>query len=305
MKRRTVLPALIILLLHVAGCGGEVVRDDSSLPPDAIVMVDGKVLTGSHLEILLPAGEKTPFSASEKGAWVRQWVEIELLYGEAVRRGLDKDPRIRARLESFEREFLADHMTFIELRERIEVSEEEIAEYFADHRDQYIYEYRVSHIMVDSHEEGVRVQEMLEKRSFSWVANRHSVDPVARRGGDLGYLTKGNMIPAFETVVFDMKPGEVSDIVRSEFGYHIIKLVGTREAQVKVELDDVRERIMNQLVMRKRHVAYRELIDRLTERAEVEYFNGGYPGGTSPADTVSAEGATDTAAADTIETEGL
>ncbi len=118
--------------------------------------------------------------------------------------------------------------------------------------------------MVNSLEEALQVEEMLEKNSFTWVANRHSVDPVARRGGDLGYLTKGNMIPAFETVVFDMKPGEISDIVQSEFGYHIIKLVGTREAQVKVELDDVRERIMNQLVMARRNAAYRELIDRLS-----------------------------------------
>ena len=288
MNRRTVLFALLIPLLLAAGCGGEDVRDDTSLPPDAIVRVDGKVLTGSHLEILLPAGEKTPFSASEKGAWVRQWVEMELLYDEAVRRGLHNDPRIRARLESLEREYLADHLAFIELRERIEVSEEEIAEYFEDHRDQYINEYRVSHIMVNSLEEAEQVQELLVKKSFTWVANRHSVDPVARRGGDLGYLTKGNMIPAFETVVFDMKPGEVSDIVRSEFGYHIIRLVGTREAQVKVELADVRERIMNQLVMARRNAAYRELIDRLYETAEVEYFSGEYPGEIPPADTVAA-----------------
>jgi hypothetical protein len=304
MNMRTVLPALIIPLLLAVGCGGGDVRDDSSLPPDAIVTVDGKALTVSQLELLLPAGEKTPFSASEKAAWVSQWVEVELLYGEAVRRGLHNDPRIKARLESLEREFLADHLTFIELRERIEVSEEEIKEYFEDHRDQYIYEYRVSHIMVNSFEEAGQVQEMLKKNSFTWVANRHSVDPVARRGGDLGYLTKGNMIPAFETVVFDMMPGEVSGIVRSEFGYHIIQLVGMREAQVKVELDDVRERIMNQLVIRRRNAAYRELIDRLSERAEVEYFNGEYSGDTPPADTGSVEEAADTAAADTNRTEG-
>ena len=295
MNRRTVLPALLIPFLLVVGCGGDEVRDESSLPADAIVRVDGKVLTGSHLEILLPAGEKTPFSTSEKGAWVHQWVEMELLYGEAVRRGLHNDPRIKARLESLEREFLADHLVFIELRERIEVSEEEIEEYFEDHRDQYINEYRVSHIVVNSLEEAEQVMELLKTKSFTWVANRHSIDPVARRGGDLGYLTKGNMIPAFETVVFDMKPGEVSGIVQSEFGYHIIKLIGTREAQVKVELADVRERIMNQLVMSRRKRAYRELIDRLYETAEVEYLSDEYQGGVPSADT---------AAVDTTETEG-
>ena len=159
--------------------------------------------------------------------------------------------------------------------------------------------------MVNTYEEALQVQELMKTKSFTWVANRHSVDPVARRGGDLGYLTKGNMIPAFETVIFDMKTGEVSGIVQSEFGFHIIKLIGTREAQVGVELADVRERILNGLVMRRRAAAYCELIDRLRERAEVEYINGEYMEHIAPADTAPADEPADTAAADsTMGTEG-
>ncbi len=300
MNIRTLLFTALIPLLLAAGCGGEDARVDSGIPPDAIVRVGDVVLTERHVEILLPAGERMPYSASEKADWVRQWVEMELLYGEAVRRGLHNDPRVRARLERFEREFLADHLTFLELRERIEVSEEELGAYFEDHRDQYIHEYRVSHILVNTHEEAEEILEILKKRSFTWVANHHSVDPVARRGGDLGYLTKGNMIPDFETVIFELQPGQVSGIIQSEFGYHIIKLIGTREAQVKVELNDVRERIMNELVMAKRNAAYHELLDRLFENAEVEYLSSGYAGEEEPADTAVA----DTLAADTMKTEG-
>jgi parvulin-like peptidyl-prolyl isomerase len=99
------------------------------------------------------------------------------------------------------------------------------------------------------------------------------------------------MIPAFETVIFDMEPGEVSGIVQSEFGFHIIKLIGMREAQVKVELADVRERILNGLVMRRRDAAYRDLVERLLEEAEVEYFSDGYRADTSRADTATASAA--------------
>jgi len=305
MDWRKFLPAAIAPLLLIAGCGGGDAGGDSAPPPDAIVRVGDEVLTQSRLEILLPAGEKTPYSAAEKAAWVEQWVEMELLYREAVRRGLNNDPRVRARLERFEREFLADHLTFLELRERIEVTDDEVEEYFEAHRDQYANEYRVSHIMVNTLEEAENVRELLETKSFTWVANSYSVDPVARRGGDLGYLTKGNMIPAFETVIFDMNPGEVSDIVQSDFGYHIIKLVGIREAQVKVDLADVRERIMNQLVMARRKAAYRELIDRLYEGTEVEYYSSGYGAEEALPDTAAADTSAVWQAGDTTAAEGI
>jgi peptidyl-prolyl cis-trans isomerase C len=286
---------LALALLAAAGCGGGEDGGMAARPPDAIVVVDGKALTESRLELLLPADGRMPLSAPEKEARVEQWVEMELLYQEALRRGLHNDPRIGARLESLEREFLADHLIFLELRERIEISEEEIEEHFEKHREEYANEYRVSHIMVNTREEAENILELLEKRSFTWVANRHSVDPVARRGGDLGYLTKGNMIPAFETVIFDMKPGEVSGIVQSDFGFHIIRLVGTRTAQVKVELADVRERIMNDLVVERREAAYREFIEKLRERSEIEYISRdpGGPGAatdTLPADTAATGG---------------
>jgi peptidyl-prolyl cis-trans isomerase C len=249
----------------------ERVEREKASPADVIVRVNDAVLTTEDVDDMLPEGERMPFTPEEKTALIDRWVEMELLHQEALRRGLRNDPKVRARLESLEREFLADHLAFLELRDRIAVSEEEVEEYFERHRDEYLYEYRVSHILLNTYEEAQAARELIRTKGFAWVANRYSVDPVARRGGDLGYLTKGNMIPAFETVVFDMQPGEISDIVRSEFGYHIIMLVGVREASVKVELDDVRERLMNELVMQRREAAYHDLVERLRAAADIEY----------------------------------
>ncbi len=233
-------------------------------------------LTRDDLENLLPQNEAHLLTDEEKRQVVERWVNAELLYQEAVRRGLGDDPRIQSRLRALEREYLADHLVYLELRERTRVTEQEIENYFDAHRDEYLYEYRVSHILVNTLDEAENVKELLKQQSFSWVANRHSVDPVAKGGGDLGYLTKGDMIPEFENVVFTMKPGEVSDIVRSDFGYHIIKLVGTREALVKVGLDDVRQDIMNMLVIEKRERAYREFLDSLIATQDVEYYDTTY-----------------------------
>jgi hypothetical protein len=264
------------LALASAGCFGEKAEERPRERGDEIARVGGVVLTRESLENLLPEGDDIPLTEEERKRFIDRWVNTEMLHQEAVRRGLDDDPRVRARIRTFEREYLADHLVYIELRDRTRVTEREIEEYFEEHQDEYLYEYRVSHILVNTLEDAEKVRELLKKRSFAWVANRHSVDPVAKRGGDLGYLTKGNMIPEFESVIFSMKPGEVSNIVQSDFGYHFIKLIGMREALVKVGLADVRQNIMNMLVIEKREYAYREFLDSLRAHAGVQYYDGRY-----------------------------
>jgi peptidyl-prolyl cis-trans isomerase C len=264
------------LVLAAGGCGEGKKTALSERRSGDIARVGEVFLTREHLENLLPENEHLPLTDEEKKQFINRWINTELLYQEAIRRGLGDDPRVRLRLEEFEREYLADHLVYLELRERTRVTEQDIEDFFDEHRDEYLYEYRVSHILVNTLEEAEDVKELLEKKSFSWVANHHSIDPVAKRGGDLGYLTKGNMIPEFENVIFRMKPGDVSGIVRSDFGYHIIKLVGMRESLVKVSLDDVRQNIMNKLVIEKREQAYREFLDSLRTALGVAYIDARY-----------------------------
>ncbi|MCK4537459.1 MAG: peptidylprolyl isomerase [Candidatus Krumholzibacteria bacterium] len=267
---------LLFLVAAASGCSGGDGEEAAEVASGAIVRVGERVLTKDHFENLLPDGDGASLSREEKNLFIRKWVEIEVLYQEALARGLNNDPRVSSMVERLEKEFLADHIIFLELRERIGVSEDEVEGYFNRRRREYTYEYRVSHILVNTIEEAGTARKLLKTKSFAWVANHHSVDPVARRGGDLGYLTKGNMIPEFESVIFDMRPGEVSDIVHSDFGYHIIKLIGTREAQVKVTLDEVRGRIISTLVMEKRRKAYNEFYESLMSSADIEFFESEY-----------------------------
>jgi peptidyl-prolyl cis-trans isomerase C len=276
MKVFSAVPILLVLSLAACGSGEGEKRGESVQAP--IVRVGDAYLTEETIEYLIPS--EGGVTLEEKRRFVDRWVETEILYQEAMRRGVGEDPRVRTRIRTLEQEFLADHMTFLELRDRTSVTEEEIAAYFETHEQEYRYEYRVSHILVSTLEEARNVQEILEKNSFAWVANRHSIDPVARRGGDLGYLSKGNMIPEFENVVFDMEPGEVSEIVKSDFGYHIIKLVGTRESLVTVDPADVRTQILNMLIMEKREKAYEAFLESLRGGADIEYYDKRYMTGT-------------------------
>jgi len=83
---------------------------------------------------------------------------------------------------------------------------------------------RCAHILVDKESKAKEVLEKLKNgESFSKLAQEYSIDSSRKRGGDLGYFGRGVMVKEFENAAFSLKPGEVSGIVKTQFGYHIIK----------------------------------------------------------------------------------
>ena len=97
------------------------------------------------------------------------------------------------------------------------------------------------------------------------------MDKHSNVGGDLGYLSRGNMIPEFEGVIYGMQIGDVSDVIESEFGYHIIKVTDIRDKRSTLEYADIAEEITNILTLEKRHAVYDSLVAAVRRRAEIEY----------------------------------
>ncbi len=87
---------------------------------------------------------------------------------------------------------------------------------------------KCSHILVKKQSEALAIQERLKQgEKFGKLAKELSIDPgSAKKGGNLGYFGRGAMVKPFEEVAFKLQIGEVSDLVKSEFGYHIIKRLG-------------------------------------------------------------------------------
>ena len=281
-RKNCCLAAVFVLALIYSGCGDDEPEPAVEPSPGDIVRVGDVVLTRGDLNNLLPANHNAEFNEREKIDYLTRWVDIELLYQEALERGLKEDPRVRERIQKLEKEFLADHLLFLEMRERVRVTDREIEQYFEKHRPEYTREYRVRHILLNSREKAEEVRDMIGSRSFSYLANRYSADPEAGRGGDLGYLTKGNMIPELEQAIFSLEPGQVSGIVKSRFGYHILRLEGSREALGTIHMEDVRGEIMNHLIMKKREQAYKEFLRHLRNKIGVTYYNDAY----QPEDTL-------------------
>jgi peptidyl-prolyl cis-trans isomerase C len=104
---------------------------------------------------------------------------------------------------------------------------------------------------------------------FAELAKKHSADGSAQQGGDLNFFTRGQMVPPFDQAAFSMKPGEISDIVTTQFGYHIIKVTDRRAAST-VPFEQVSARIKEFLAEQQKQKKADDFIQSLKQKAKIE-----------------------------------
>lgn len=263
----------ILLAVAIVGCERRPVGTTRTQKGAAVARVNDKVLYERDFAAMLPDDYQRVLTTYERKDYLDRWIATELLYDEARQSKAGITADIEAKLEQYKKDLVADMLVQEVLRERAVVTEREVRDYYEARKDEYTKEYRVSHILLNTMEDVEEVKEKLKTRTFSWVERRHSIDRHTGVGGDLGFLSKGNMIPEFEEVVFNMEVGEVSDVIESEFGYHLIKLTDVREARGKLEYQDAAEEISRALLLAKRAAVYDSLISALVNRANIEILD--------------------------------
>lgn len=150
-----------------------------------------------------------------------------------------------------------------EILKDVSISEESIKEYFEENKEDLVV-IRASHILVDSEEKAKTALNRLNNGEvFDKVAMDVSMDGSASNGGDLGYFPKGQMIQEFEDAAFALKEGETSKLVKTEVGYHIIKLVDRKDSY-----DDLKDDIV--LVLKEGK--YTGKMQELRDKAKVEKY---------------------------------
>ena len=150
---------------------------------------------------------------------------------------------IKYEYENQVRTYLANlHIEKITLRK---LSETRIKEFYESQykASRSSKEFNASHILLETESEALEVQNMLkESKEFSELAKTRSTGPSGPNGGNLGWFSKGMMVPPFEKAVLVLKVGEISDPIQTQYGWHIIKLVDVREKAIPT-LDEARSEI--------------------------------------------------------------
>jgi len=182
----------------------------------------------------------------------------------------------------------------------ISITEDEVKKYYEEYQSRYQApeQVKASHILIkpdtsdpntDPNEAkakakakaGGLLEQIKAGADFAELAKANSDCPSAERGGDLGFFGKGQMVPSFEKAAFDLQVGQVSDIVETKFGYHIIKVTDHKDASVTT-FEQAKDSINMQLKQRKQRELAAKFIESLKAEANIVYAPGKEPKPATP-----------------------
>lgn len=282
MKRvivRSVVAVAVVAAMS-AGCGkGKSGENTAAVAVNGEVLakVNGKVITTEDFkreEVKLPEYVKASLEDKEgKKKFLDNLITRELILQKAEKAGLEKDESVVSKLEEIKKTLLIEALLKKEIEGKAAFTEKEAEDYYNSHKDEFKdgEKVKVSHIMVKTEKEaGDILKKLGKKESFEALAKKYSMGPTASKGGDLGYLERGTVVPEFEDAAFKLKKaGELSPIVAAGSGYHIIKLLERKDAEAQ-PFDKVKDRIVTMQAKKKQKELFEAFVESLKKEAKLE-----------------------------------
>ena len=238
-----------------------------------LLQIEGFKVTQDDVEqFLRKMGQEGMQFNNEEGKKqiAQELMNQHLIYLDAKEDGLEEDPEFKKELE-FAKEQILRQFSMKKVLEQVKVSDQETKDYYEEHKDQFrkIYQYRASHILVEDEEKAKEAKSRLNDEKFEDVAKEISTCPSSQNGGDLGSFSTGQMVPEFDQALEKMEVGTISDPVKTQFGYHIIKLVDKKLARDN-DLESNKHEIEGILLGRKQQEVYLEKTNELQKKYKVE-----------------------------------
>jgi peptidyl-prolyl cis-trans isomerase C len=175
-------------------------------------------------------------------------IQNEFITEVGIKRGYDSNPDLNRRVNKYKRELITEYVIENEIKKR--VTDDKVSIFYNANKHRFVEaeRVRVRHILVDSSDKAEMILKKLKnkKENFQKLAKLYSTDSTAPHGGDLGFFGPGRMVPDFENAAFALKEnGELSKVVKTSFGYHIIQLINRKNKrqlqleEVKPEIEDI------------------------------------------------------------------
>jgi peptidyl-prolyl cis-trans isomerase C len=231
-------------------------------PNKVVLTIGDEKITEAQFDNMinaLPAQYQTYARGPGKRAFAEQLVQVKVLAQEAEKRKLDQEPKLRDEI-AFQRQNLLAQAMFLAMQESVKLDDAAVEKYYDDHKADYEV-LKARHILIRAKgapmqplpgkpeltdEEALAKAQAIRKRllageDFATLAKAESDDSgSATQGGDLGDFRKGMMVPPFETAAFAAKVNEITEPVKTPFGYHLIKVESHQTkplAEVRPEIE--------------------------------------------------------------------
>jgi peptidyl-prolyl cis-trans isomerase C len=248
----------------------------------------GKQLTSAAVieEIeRLPGPSRSYLAAPDrKRQFVENIILNDLLFGEAQKAGYDKDPEIEKQVAEMRKRLVVQRL-MKEYQKPPVISDEEAKKYYDDNTGLFsATQIKASHILVKDEDAARKLHAELkaDKSKFADKAKELSIDKTSgAKGGDLGKFGQGRMVPEFERAAFALKAGEMSEPVKTQYGWHVI-LVNEREEGERKPFDQVKEQIKTTLRNKQLQDNVQAKFESLKKAANVQIDEGALAGVTPP-----------------------
>jgi peptidyl-prolyl cis-trans isomerase C len=260
----------LIAFLFVFSCAK---KDNSKV----LVSIDGDAIT---LEEFNKELDKIPMNMkmlvatqSGKKTYLDRLIMKKLLLREAAKSNIENEKDFQNRLADIKDQLLIESLLKKKIAADSQLTDDAMRKYYDANKDKFKKEKEINtrHILLKTDEEAKQVMERLQKgEDFVELAKKYSIDPNAKAsGGEIGFHPKGTLLPEYEAAAFKLtKVGQITGPVKSQFGYHIIRLEGAKPPTY-VSFDEVKDFIKQQLIQDKQKELLEKYIEDLKKAAKI------------------------------------
>ncbi len=242
-----------------------------------LAQVNGKPITAEDVDRFIAAmGRNAQAYNNPKGraAVLEQLIAQRLFLLDAQRNLLEREQAFKDQLAAVKEQLLMEY-AIGKCVENVRVNEDEVKAFYEAHQSELDGGETVnaSHILVDSEEKANEILTAINagEITFEDAAKAHSSCPSSAEGGSLGDFGRGQMVPEFDTACFEMEVGETRGPVKTQFGYHLIRLNGKKAAE-PIPYKDIRSQLYEQVMQEKQQAAYQSKINQLKIMYPVDKF---------------------------------
>ena len=244
---------------------------------DVVAKVGSEVVTLTELNSRLssfPEAYRSQLDKKENKVKVlNQMIDEKLLIAAAKKEGVERKSNYKDQLNTAKNQLLVNMLLDEKINQNLNVTDKDIRKFYDDNKSSFEpkEQRRVKHILVQDEQTAKKLRIAVKKgTSFDKLARENSIDTETKSaGGDVGWFSKGEFLPAFETAAFSLKKsGDLSPIVKSDLGYHIIRLED-KQMRPEVAFEQIKTQLRQQVESQNRRTLTNEYLESLKARFKI------------------------------------